>query len=146
MSNAPRRPSAWSIGPFDRGTVLSFAVGVLLITIIIWGALQSHDPLKAFIKVDKFRHIAGFGTLGLCAAFAPGLRTRIGFVTTAIVFAMLLEIMQGVLTTDRTMSLGDFLASSIGVFAGFGLGSAGLGALEIARQFRDDWFDRQAIK
>ncbi len=146
MSQVPPPSQRWkALGLFDRGTLICFAIGALLIATICWGGLQASDPLEAYIRVDKFRHIAGFGTLGLCAAFAPTIFTRVGFITGSVLFAAALEVLQGLLTASREPSLKDFVASSVGVFAGYGMGSSGLSALEIARSYRDRWFNRSAL-
>ena len=52
--------------------------------------------------------------------------------------------MQGLLTNDRTPSLKDFVASAVGVFGGYGLGTSGLQALDVTREYRERWFSRPA--
>lgn len=121
--------------------IASFAT--LLAAIILWGGLQHEDPLQTVIYTDKMRHIVGFGALGLLAAMAPSPRSRLAGAIAACMFALSLEIAQH-FTPDRTMSGRDFIASSIGVFAGLGFGSALLTAVGLVRAWRAPRTDSDA--
>src|SRR5689334_9896773 len=109
----------------------ALVAGVMMV-VIVWAAMQVNDPLSAFVHTDKMRHILAFGALGLCAAFMPTVKWRIVGLAAVITFGMLVEIIQ-IPVPDRTASLSDLLASVIGSFAGFGLGSAATNALEFVR-------------
>jgi VanZ family protein len=108
------------------------AIALVMMLVIVWAAMQVNDPLSAFVHTDKMRHILAFGALGLCAAFMPTTKWRIVGLATVITFGMLVEIIQ-IPVPDRTASLSDLLASVIGSFGGFGLGSAATTVLELVR-------------
>jgi len=135
------KPSRFKL---DRIRVLWIcAFGAVLAGIILWGGLQPEDPLETLIHTDKMRHVIGFGTLGLLAAMAPSPRSRLAGAAAACTFALCLELIQH-FTPDRTMSGRDFVASSIGVFAGLGFGSALLTAVGLVRTWRASKTDSDA--
>lgn len=130
------RPPRFRPFRLDRSRALWLcAFGAMLGGIILWGGLQTEDPLSPIIHTDKMRHVLGFGVLGLLVAMAPSPRSRLAGALAACGFALALELIQH-FTPDRTMSGRDFMASCIGVFAGLGFGSALTTALELARAWR----------
>jgi VanZ family protein len=104
--------------------VLAWAIiALVLMAVIVWAAMQVNDPLSAYVQTDKMRHILAFGALGLCAAFMPTTGWRLRGIAAVVTFGMIVEIIQ-IPVPDRTASLSDLVASTIGSFAGLGFGSA----------------------
>src|ERR1700755_2368470 len=96
----------------ERIAVAWAAMALVMMLVIVWAAMQVNDPLSAFVRTDKMRHILAFGALGLCGAFMPTTKWRIAGLATVLTFAMAVEIIQ-IPIPDRTASLSDLLASVI---------------------------------
>ncbi len=130
MSDIPS--TSTKISMTDRIALLWAAVVVVLCAVMVWAAVQADDPLAELIHTDKMRHVMAFGAVGLCAALMPGARLRLVALGGVIGFGIALELIQ-IPVPDRNGSLADFLASCIGAFGGFGLGSAATMAWDIVR-------------
>jgi hypothetical protein len=117
---------------YSRTTTLLAGLAAALTALMIWGGLQHDDPLAPYIHADSMRHILGFGTLGLCAALAPGQTARALALAGVLAFALVFEILQGPFS-PREASFRDLFNSCIGAFAGFGFGAAALSARIAAR-------------
>ncbi len=117
-----------------RSLILLWAgAAVLLAGVVVWGAMQTHDPLQDYIHTDKVRHILAFGAIGLCAGLMPSALTRSLALGVLLTFAMLVEIIQ-IPIPGREASLSDLFASVVGAFGGFGLGAAAWNVYEAVRE------------
>ncbi len=105
----------------------------MMACVVVWGAMQTEDPLSRYIHTDKVRHILAFGAIGLCAGLMPSARSRLIGLGAVITFAMLVEIIQ-IPIAGRTTSISDLFASGVGGFGGFGLGAAILMAWDVFRR------------
>jgi VanZ family protein len=113
---------------------LRIAVAAGLAGLMLWGGLQDDDPLSTYVQTDKMRHVVAFGAAGLFAAlFFSRTRGRLLMVGVVLAFAAALEIAQPIFST-REMELEDLIASAIGVFAGYGFGTATLSTIELLRK------------
>jgi VanZ family protein len=92
-----------------------FWPGMALVT---WGELTPHPPeLGGMLFWDKAQHLTAYFGLGSMATLALGLRPKLAWAISGIVlFGGVLEILQGI--TGRDPDIFDFLANTIGVFAG----------------------------
>jgi VanZ family protein len=108
------------------------AISTVLAGVVVWGAVQSEDPLSHYIHTDTMRHILAFGAIGTCAAFMPSARLRIIALAAVLAFALTVEIIQ-IPIPDRTASWSDLFNSAIGGFGGFGLGAAATALLDEMR-------------
>jgi VanZ family protein len=92
-----------------------FWPGVLLIT---WGELTPRPPhLEGPFGWDKMDHFTAYFGLAAMATMVVGLRPRLAWIIAGVIlFGGALEILQGFVGRDP--ELGDFIANSIGVFAG----------------------------
>lgn len=97
---------------------------IALVALIIWGGLTANDPLQPFIASDKTRHILGFGCLGFAASLHPRSGFRLAGVICVALFGVGLEVLQELFAPGRQMSLKDLFFSTVGTFAGFGVGAA----------------------
>ena len=91
------------------------------LVLIAWGELTPNPPdLGPMLGWDKAQHfIAYFGLAGM-ATMILGLGPRLGQAMIGIIlFSGLLEILQGF--TGRDPEILDFLANSLGAFAGLGV-------------------------
>ncbi|KAF0183748.1 MAG: hypothetical protein IV086_11380 [Hyphomonadaceae bacterium] len=113
-----RTPSPW------RAHLIWAFLLVALVALIIWGGLVAQDPLQPFIQSDKTRHILAFGCLGFAASLHPRPGFRLAGVIGVAGFGVALEILQEVFGPGREMSLKDLFFSTVGTFAGFGVGAA----------------------
>lgn len=126
-------------------TYLTVFAGVLVIAcvgLVLWGALQEHDPFYAamhhivvfsglpysepffhFAHSAGMRHLVGFGVLGVAASIFPGRMLRAAAVAALLALTVGLEIAQELLTAERSMSLTDMFHSVVGLMAGFGAGT-----------------------
>lgn len=95
-----------------------------LVAVIIWGGLVANDPLQPFIQSDKTRHIIGFGCLGFAASLHPRAQFRLAGVIGVAGFGVALEVLQELFAPGRQMSFKDLFFSTVGTFAGFGVGAA----------------------
>jgi VanZ family protein len=109
------------------------AISAVLAGVVIWGAVQSEDPLSPYIHTDTMRHILAFGAIGTCAAFMPSARLRIIALAAVLTFALTVEIIQ-IPIPDRSASWSDLFNSAIGSFGGFGLGAAATTVLDLMRE------------
>ena len=116
----------------ERIALVWAVAAVVIMAVIVWAAIQASDPLSPYVYTDKMRHILAFGALGLCAAFMPNVKWRIASLAAVLTFGLAIEIIQ-IPVPDRNGSLTDLIASSIGGFAGFGLGQAATTVLELVR-------------
>lgn len=117
-----------------RALMLFWAgTAIVMACVVVWGAMQTEDPLSRYIHTDKVRHILAFGAIGLCAGLMPSARSRLVGLGAVITFAMLVEIIQ-IPIAGRTASVSDLFASGVGGFGGFGLGAAILMAWDIVRK------------
>ncbi|MEQ1609531.1 MAG: hypothetical protein ABL956_11280 [Hyphomonadaceae bacterium] len=109
---------------------------VLLAGVVVWGAMQTQDPLQDYIHTDKVRHILAFGAIGLCAGLKPSALTRSLALGGLLTYAMLVEIMEiiQIPIPGREASLSDLFASEVGAFGGFGLGAAAWHVYEAVRE------------
>jgi VanZ family protein len=93
-----------------------FWPGTLLIT---WGELTPHPPKLEgpFFGWDKMDHFTAYFGLASMATMVVGIRPRLAWaILVIILYGGVLEILQGF--TGRDPELGDFIANSIGAFAG----------------------------
>lgn len=128
MESGERRPSGAGVW------ALRSAVAAVLAGLMLWGGLQDDDPLSVIIGTDKMRHVVAFGAAGLFAAlFFSRTRGRLLMVGVVLAFAAVLEMAQPIFST-RNMEFDDLLASAIGVFSGYGFGTALLSTLELIRK------------
>ena len=119
--------------PVSTSTMVWAGAAVLLAAVVIWGAVQPTDPLSPYIHTDTARHILAFSAIGLCAALMPTAKPRILALGAVLGFAVLVEIIQ-IPVPDRQASWSDLFASSVGSFAGFGIGALVLNVFEIMRE------------
>jgi hypothetical protein len=101
-------------GPLSRG---AFAVAVLVSLAILFA--PASDVPSAPPGVDKVVHGLLFLALALTGRWA-GIRQAVLGVA-LIGYAVVSELVQGLSPLDRSMSVGDWLADSIGVVAGLAL-------------------------
>ncbi len=113
-----RSPSLW------RAHAVWALLLLALVALIIWGGLVAQDPLQPFIQSDKTRHILAFGCLGFAASLHPRHGFRLAGVIGVAGFGVALEVLQEVFGPGREMSLKDLFFSTVGTFAGFGVGAA----------------------
>lgn len=106
-----------------RAHMIWAAMLIALVAVIIWGGLTPNDPLQPFIASDKTRHILGFGCLGFAASLHPNNGFRLAGVICVALFGVGLEVLQELFAPGRQMSLKDLFFSTVGTFAGFGVGS-----------------------
>ncbi|MEC3964431.1 VanZ family protein [Flagellimonas halotolerans] len=78
-------------------------------------------------KITHFIFYMVFGFVG-CLSFRERTKGGLGLGKTtkivvglAIVYGMIIEVLQYAVTTDRMAEIGDFLANALGAFAGIGL-------------------------
>lgn len=117
-----------------RSLILLWAgVAVVLAGVVVWGAMQTQDPLQNYIHTDKVRHVLAFGAIGLSAGLMPSALTRSLALGGVLAFAMLVEIIQ-IPIPGREASLSDLFASVVGAFGGFGLGAAAWNVYEAVRE------------
>jgi len=77
---------------------------------------------------DKIEHVAAFAWLMLWhAQIYDGRRQRVVIAVGLVMFGLLIEVLQGALTTTRSADPYDLMADSVGVLVGWGLGRTGLG-------------------
>lgn len=89
---------------------------VLLVALIAWGGLRDVPPVPKFFEgQDKLEHLMAFSalTLWLAALVRPS-RWQLAAGLSAMA-ALLLEVAQGLFSVHRSASLGDLLASMIGI-------------------------------
>lgn len=106
---------------------------VVMMGVVIWAAVQPTDPLSRYIHTDTARHILAFSAIGLCAALMPSAKTRLMALAAVLGFALLVEIIQ-IPVPDRQASWSDLFASSVGSFAGFGIGATAMNLFEVLRE------------
>lgn len=117
----------------DKPLILLWAgLAVVMAGVVIWGAVQTVDPLSNYVHTDKARHILAFGAIGLCAGLMPSALTRIMALGGVLAFGLLVEIIQ-IPVPDRSASVGDLFASTAGAFGGFGLGAGAWNLFETMR-------------
>ena len=104
-----------------------FWPGVVLIT---WGELTPNPPdLGGVFGWDKLEHFTAYFGLASMATLVMGFKPRLaGAFLGIILFGAMLEILQGY--TGRDPDMFDFLANSIGAFAGLGVGALFLWLLD----------------
>lgn len=107
-----------------RANTIWAAMLIALVAVIVWGGLMPSDPLQPFIASDKTRHILGFGCLGFAASLHPRSGFRLAGVICVAFFGVALEVLQELFAPGRQMSLKDLFFSTVGTFAGFGVGTA----------------------
>jgi VanZ family protein len=107
-------------------------IALAMAILVVWGAIQDHDPLAKYVAADKVRHILAFGAIGLCAGLMPTAASRTITLGAVLTFAMLVELVQ-IPIPYRSASVADMFASMVGAFAGFGLGAAAANVLELVR-------------
>jgi VanZ family protein len=92
-----------------------FWPGVILVT---WGELTPHPPrLNGPFAWDKAEHFIAYFGLASMATMVVGLRPRLAWaIACVILYGGALEIIQGFVGRDA--EVGDFIANSIGAFAG----------------------------
>lgn len=116
-----------------RNLILMWAgIALIMAGTVVWAATQVDDPLSRYIHTDKMRHILAFGAIGLCAGLLPTRITRLIGLGAVLTFAMAVEIIQ-IPIPDRSASVSDLFASSVGGLAGFGMGAAVISLWEIMR-------------
>ncbi|MDP3736751.1 MAG: hypothetical protein Q8R02_05150, partial [Hyphomonadaceae bacterium] len=71
-----------------RLALLWAAIAIALMGVIVWGAMQTDDPLSSYVHTDKARHILAFGAIGLCAAFMPSTRLKLMALGGVLCFAL----------------------------------------------------------
>lgn len=106
---------------------------VAMAGVVIWAAVQPTDPLSRYIHTDTARHILAFGAIGSCAALMPSAKSRLAGLAAVLGFALIVEIIQ-IPVPDRQASWSDLFASSVGSFAGFGIGAAAMNLFEAMRE------------
>lgn len=106
-----------------RASVLWAATLIALVGVIVWGGLVASDPLQPYIGSDKTRHILAFGCLGFAASLHPRNDYRLAGVIGVALFGVGLEVLQALFADGREMSLKDLFFSTVGTFAGFGVGA-----------------------
>jgi len=100
--------------------IISLASWAILLVCLSLAPAESM-PSMVFFTWDKLLHAASYFTLTILIvwAYAGRLSLRgvpLGWICVpAILFGGLMEICQGLLTTNRTAELGDFLANGTGV-------------------------------
>ncbi len=90
--------------------------------LITWGELSPHPPdLSGVLMWDKAQHFVAYFGLGGMATLALGVRPKLAWTILGIIlFSGALEILQGY--TGRDPDIFDFIANSIGAFAGLAAG------------------------
>jgi VanZ family protein len=104
-----------------------FWPGVVLIT---WGELTPNPPnLGGVFGWDKMEHFTAYFGLASMATLMMGFKPRLAWAFLGIIlFGAALEILQGY--TGRDPDVLDFIANSIGAFAGLGVGALFLWLLD----------------
>ena len=118
--------------PVSTSTMIWTGAAVALAAVVVWGAVQPTDPLSPYIHTDTARHILAFSAIGLCAALMPAAKPRLLALGAVLGFAVLVEVIQ-IPVPDRQASWSDLFASTVGSFAGFGIGAVVLNVFEILR-------------
>ncbi len=97
---------------------LYIAMTLALAGLIAWGALREVPPIpKLFDGQDKLEHFLAFGALMMwLTAFVRPSRWLLAFGVSTLA-AVSLELGQAFLTSSRSASLADFLASLTGILA-----------------------------
>ena len=101
-------------GPLARG---AFAVAVLVSLAVLFA--PASDVPSAPPGVDKVVHGLLFLALALTGRWAGIRQSVLG--AALIGYAVVSELVQGLTPLDRSMSVGDWLADSVGVVAGLAL-------------------------
>ena len=112
----------------DKGGLTRYLLRWLLFAAwgvsILWLSLTPSPPVlgKGLLAWDKFQHAAAFGLLTLLGFHAftrlSSFRQRlICAAAVSVLFGVLIEVAQGLLTTARTAEAGDLAADIVGVAA-----------------------------
>ena len=105
-------------------------VGAVMVIVVFGAAFIPNPPvlLSGYINWgDKIEHALTFAFLMLwfCQLYR-GRRPRLILAAALVVFGLLIEVLQGALTTTRTADPFDLMADSVGVLVGWWLARAGL--------------------
>ena len=100
---------------------LYFAIGLaLIIAVLSLISIKDLNPVK-IRNSDKFGHLIAYACLGI-AWFYYGFKhnKKIGYIfILLVVYGIILEALQGALTSYREPDFYDILANTIGVFVGW---------------------------
>lgn len=104
-----------------------FLIIALFFTVLIaWGSFLSSDDFETvtFNVYDKFVHVGGYGVLGLSwfLAIRPNIRDLKSnglLILSVTLYGIIIEVLQGALSTHRKADLSDILANFVGVMLAF---------------------------
>jgi len=112
---------------------------VLIATGSLWPAREL--PTAPIIGYDKLQHFTGYALLsGWAVMLFARMRAQALAVLAVIAFGIVLEVAQGVLTTDRSGDSADAMANALGALAGLLLSATPLA--RALQRLDARWFGR----
>ena len=119
--------TAWLAQPKLRFARLWWALGWVLVAVIITTSLERNTPSFTHDMNDKVLHFLGYTSLAL---WFGALARRSRYVVVGVLLILLgavIELAQGLMGMGRTADWRDLLANSLGVVFGLAVCYAGLG-------------------
>ncbi|WP_255513220.1 VanZ family protein [Lutibacter sp. Hel_I_33_5] len=102
-----------------KGSIVYFSIAITIL-IAVLSLVKIHQPSIKFTYLDKIEHIIAYFVLAICWFCTIHLKTKNNSLKKTVFFlcisyGILLEVLQGTLTSYRTADWKDMIANSIGV-------------------------------
>ncbi len=99
----------------NAGRVFHAALAIAVAGLIVWGALQPHNPIPDFFpRQDKVEHLLAFGLFAATLAYALPRRFALAAVAVTALLAVAIEFGQKAWVPTRAFSYSDAVAGIIG--------------------------------